>query len=137
MKKLLLLSFIFATSAFAAGPAAAPKHPIPFWFFETTYADGRINTYPVQMDEFTLGLPYNGRVLRAELPEVMTAKNSVGKNLKRRFTATRGEDVLSGEVLCDLSKFKTEGAVAGEFILKFSGGIKESTPTQIRFFCQF
>lgn len=137
MKKLLLLSFLFATHTFAAAPAGAPKYPKPFWFFEATYADGRINTYPVQMDEFTMGLPYNGRILKAELPEVMTAKNSVGKNLKRRFTATREDDVLSGEVLCDLSKFKSEGAVAGEFIMKFSGGVKESTPTQIRFFCQF
>lgn len=137
MKKLLLLSLLATTHAFAAAPAGPPKHPMPFWFFEATYADGRINTYPVQMDEFTMGLPYNGRVLKAELPEVMTAKNSVGKNIKRRFTATLGEDVLAGEVLCDLSKFKTEGAVAGDFVMKFSGGLKESTPTQIRFFCQF
>ena len=137
MTKLLLLSLVFATQAFAGAPAGAPKYPNPFWFFETTYADGRINTYPVQMDEFTMGLPYNGRVLKAEIPEVMEAKNSVGKNLKRRFSAARGEDVLEGEVLCDLSKFKEEGAVAGQFIMKFSGGVKESTPTQIRFFCQF
>ena len=137
MKKLLLLSLVFATQAFAGAPAGAPQYPKPFWFFETTYADGRINTYPVQMDEFTMGLPYNGRVLKAEIPEVMTAKNSIGKNLKRRFTAARGEDVLSGEVFCDLSKYKEEGAIAGQSIMKFSGGVKESTPTQIRFFCQF
>ena len=137
MMKLLLLGVFFASTAFAGAPAGAPKHPKPFWYFETTYADGRINTFPVQMDEYTLALPYNGRILTAYLPELMESKTEVGKNLKRRFTAARGDDVLSGEVLCDLSKYKKEGEVAGQFIMKFGGGVKESTPTQIRFYCQF
>lgn len=136
MLKPLLLSLLLSLSAFASAPAGKPKHPMPFWFFETTYADGRINTYPVQMDDFTMGLPYDGRTLHAELPQLVKAKNSVGKNVLRRFTATRGDDVLSGEVLCDLSQYQKQDVVAGEFVLKFSGK-GASSPTQIRFYCQF
>jgi len=137
MLKAFLLSLIFSLPALAGAPAGAPKHPMPFWFFEASYADGRINTYPVQMDEFTMALPYGGRILSAELPELINASNSVGKSIKRRFTAARGDDVLAGEVVCDLSKYEKIGAIGGEFILKFSGGTKSSTPTQLRFFCQF
>lgn len=137
MLKSLLISALFSFSAFAGAPGGAPKYPRPFWFFETTYADGRIMTYPVQMDEYTLALPYNGRVLSAEVPQLISAKHEVGKNIKRRFTAARGDDVLSGEAICDLSKFKTEGAEGGQAILNFSGGNPASTPTKIRFFCQF
>jgi hypothetical protein len=137
MLKALLLSTLVSLPAIAGAPAGAPKHPMPFWFFEATYADGRINTYPVQMDEFTMALPYNGRVLTAELPSIIPAKNAIGKSIKRRFTAARGDDVLAGEVVCDLSKYQELNTVAGEFILKFSGGTKSSTPTQLRFFCQF
>jgi len=117
--------------------AGAPAYPRPFWFFETTYADGRVQTFPVQLDEYTLALPYNGRVLSAEIPHLMDAKNEVGKIVKRRFTATRGEDVLSGEAVCDLSKYKNEGVEAGQAVLNFSGGVPSSTPTKIRFYCMF
>ncbi len=137
MLKPLLLSVFVAANAYAGAPAGAPKHPIPFWFFEATYADGRIMTYPVQMDDFIMALPYNGRILHAELPQLISAKHHVGKNILRRFTAQRGDDVLSGEVLCDLSQFEKQDVPAGQHILKFSGGNPASSPKQIRFYCQF
>jgi hypothetical protein len=76
-------------------------------------------------------------VLKAEVPELINAKHEVKKNLKRRFTATLDTDVLSGEVLCDLSKYKEVAAVAGETSLNFAGGNKSSTPAKIKLFCQF
>ncbi|MBY0518413.1 MAG: hypothetical protein K2P81_15995 [Bacteriovoracaceae bacterium] len=137
MFKLLIAALFVSTSVFASAPGGAPAYPRPFWFFETTYSDGRIQTFPVQLDEYEVALPYNGRILKAEIPQLIVAKNTVGKNIKRRFTASRGSDVLEGEALCDLSKFHKEGTIAGESVLNFSGGIPESTPVKIRFYCQF
>jgi hypothetical protein len=137
MSKFLILGLFISFNAIAAGQPMKYDYPQPFWFFEAIYSDGRIVTYPVQMPEFKMGLPYNGRILRAEIPVLIEANHAVKKNLKRRFTATRGEDTLSGEVVCDLSKFKELDKVAGEFNLNFSGGDKAGTPSKIRFYCQF
>ncbi|MFP5489909.1 MAG: hypothetical protein ACLGG0_00305 [Bacteriovoracia bacterium] len=137
MLKTLVVALSFLSFAHAATPGPKLSYPKPFWFFEATYADGRILTYPIQMEEFTMKLPYNGRVLSAEIPEVISAAHAVKKNLKRRFTAVRGNDKLSGEMQCDLSKFKDEGKEAGEAVLNFSGGDKNGTPTKLRMFCQF
>jgi hypothetical protein len=137
MTKFALLALIYSFSVFGAGQPLKYDTPQPFWFFEVTYQDGRIMTYPVQMAEFEMALPYGGRVLKAEVPVLINAKHEVKKNLKRRFTATLGSDVLSGEVLCDLSKYKEVAAVGGETSLNFAGGNKSSTPAKIKFFCQF
>ncbi len=137
MTKFALLALIYSFSVFGAGQPLKYDTPQPFWFFEITYQDGRILTYPVQMPEYEMGLPYGGRVLKAEIPQLISASHTVKKNLKRRFTASLGSDVLSGEVLCDLSKFSQEAAVGGETALNFSGGSKSSTPSKIKFYCQF
>lgn len=137
MLKTLLLSLAFASVAHAATPGPKLDYPMPFWFFEATYSDGRIVTYPIQMEEFTMKLPYNGRTLNAEIPQVVSASHAVKKNLKRRFTAVRGSDKLSSEMTCDLSKYQESGAEAGEAVLNFSGGDKSSTPSKLRMFCQF
>ncbi|MFP5458180.1 MAG: hypothetical protein ACLGG7_05545 [Bacteriovoracia bacterium] len=137
MLKTLLLSLAFASVAQAATPGPKLDYPKPFWFFEATYPDGRIVTYPIQMEEFTMKLPYNGRTLHADIPQVVSASHAVKKNLKRRFTAIRGNDKLSGEMTCDLSKYQESGVEAGETVLNFSGGDKSSTPSKLRMFCQF
>jgi hypothetical protein len=137
MIKLTWIGLLLSFQVMASGQALKYDTPQPFWFFEVTYNDGRILTYPVQLADFIMALPYNGRILKAEIPEFIPATHEVKKNLKRRFTATLGDDVLSGEVVCDLSKYKTEGAVAGEFNLNFAASKSGSTPTKIKFFCQF
>ncbi len=137
MTKFALLALVYSFSVFGSGQPLKYDTPQPFWFFEVTYQDGRIMTYPVQLPDFEMGLPYGGRILRAEVPALIKANHEVKKNLKRRFTATLGNDVLSGEVLCDLSKYKVEAAIAGETSLNFSGGNKSSTPSKIKFYCQF
>ncbi len=137
MLKSLLAAALISTSALAGTPGPKLDYPTPFWFFEATYADGRILTFPIQMDEFRMQLPYKGRVLFAEPVEVVKAAHAVKKNLKRRFTAIKGEDKLAAEMTCDLSKFKEAGVEAGEAVLNFSGGIAAGTPTKLRMFCQF
>lgn len=137
MLKTLVVALSFISIAHSGTPGPKLSYPKPFWFFEATYADGRILTYPIQMEEFIMKLPYNGRVLSAETPEVIEANHDVKKNLKRRFVAIRGNDKLSGEMHCDLSKYKDEGKEAGEAVLNFSGGDKSGTPTKLRMFCQF
>lgn len=135
--KTTLLALVFSLSAFGSGQPLKYDTPQPFWLFEITYQDGRILSYPVQLPEFEMALPYGGRILKAEIPELIKATHDVKKNLKRRFTASLGNDVLSGEVLCDLSKYKELNAIAGETSLNFSGGDKSSTPSKIKFYCQF
>lgn len=137
MMKFAVLALVYSFSVFGAGQPLKYDTPQPFWLFEVTYQDGRILTYPVQLPEYEMALPYGGRILKAEIPQFIKADHAVKKNLKRRFTATLGEDVLSGEVLCDLSKYTTEASVAGETSLIFSGGNKSSTPSKIKFYCQF
>lgn len=137
MLKSFLAIVLLSTSVFAGTPGPKFDYPTPFWFFEATYADGRILTFPIQMDEFRMQLPYGGRVLFAEPVSVVSAGHAVKKNLKRRFTATKGEDKLSAEMTCDLSKYPSAGAEAGEAVLNFSGGSAAGTPTKLRMFCQF
>ena len=137
MLKLTLLALVYSFSVFGAGQPLKYDTPQPFWLFEITYQDGRILTFPVQLPEFEMALPYGGRILKAEVPQLIKADHAVKKNLKRRFTAKLGEDVLSGEVLCDLSKYKEVASIAGETSLNFSGGNKTSTPSKIKFYCQF
>jgi hypothetical protein len=136
MWKFLVLSLL-SFKVIAAPPPMKYDLPHPFWFFEVTYQDGRILTFPVQMAEFEMALPYGGRTLKANIPQEVKASHDVKKNLVRRFTATQGDDLLSGSVVCDLSKYKEEGVVAGEFSLNLAGGNKISTPSKIKFFCKF
>jgi hypothetical protein len=107
----------------------------PWWFFDIVYENGTVKTYPVQLEEFEIALPYGGRVLKTE--QTMDHINTKGqKFLSRKFTASLGSDVLGGIVYCN-PKLNQPGKVAGEAVLNFSGGNPASTPKQIKFYCKF
>lgn len=123
MTKVLIL--IFTMTMLSACHSSHAEHTGPKWFADVVASEGApVRTLPVQLDDYSFGIPYSSYVFEAKMPMASHDGHLIKRNF---FLIGKGEQKVLAQVECDLSKVHHQGP-AGEKTLQLGG-------TQVRFYC--